>query len=195
MNKNDLRYLKTEENMRLAMLTLLKQKSPDKITVREICQLSKCSRNTFYLHYDIKEETYKAIVDEVLQNLSDVFNPVVSQVREITQEIQEQYVRNIISQVDQYRDSLSVLIETDQGSFYKLLYQTIRESILQSSSQISKKTDLALYQLQASYMAGALTAFIFDWLGNPSLNSDEVLTILERIHLTTMETSRQILRE
>ena len=42
-NQSDLRAVKTEENLRTALISLLHVKELKKITVKDICDKSKCS--------------------------------------------------------------------------------------------------------------------------------------------------------
>lgn len=51
MNTNDIRYIKTHNNINDAVVSLLRQKKFDKISVKDICDTAKISRGTFYLHY------------------------------------------------------------------------------------------------------------------------------------------------
>ena len=50
--KQDVRILKTKERLRNALLSLLKDKPLDEITISEICNKASVNRNTFYSHYE-----------------------------------------------------------------------------------------------------------------------------------------------
>ncbi|RIP27513.1 TetR/AcrR family transcriptional regulator, partial [Staphylococcus gallinarum] len=50
----DSRILKTKRNTRKALITLLKHKKYDDISVKDICEVAGISRGTFYLHYKDK---------------------------------------------------------------------------------------------------------------------------------------------
>lgn len=54
MEKIDLRVVKTKENITHSFLELLEKKSIEKITVKELCEKARISRNTFYQHYHIR---------------------------------------------------------------------------------------------------------------------------------------------
>ena len=54
MEKIDLRVVKTKENITHSFLELLEKKSIEKITVKELCEKARISRNTFYQHYQYK---------------------------------------------------------------------------------------------------------------------------------------------
>ena len=52
MKNPDTRVRYTRKALRNALLELLKEKSIDRITVKEICERAELNRGTFYLHYE-----------------------------------------------------------------------------------------------------------------------------------------------
>ena len=70
MNKSESKYFNTAVKMDLALISLLKEKPFDYITVSEICKKAGVNRSTFYLHYetigDLLEETTRYILDDFL---------------------------------------------------------------------------------------------------------------------------------
>ena len=70
MNKSESKYYNTAVKMDLALISLLKEKPFDYITVSEICKKAGVNRSTFYLHYetigDLLEETTRYIFDDFL---------------------------------------------------------------------------------------------------------------------------------
>ena len=54
--KVDIRVQKTKERLKRSLLSMLKEKNIDRISISEICRLSGINRNTFYQHYkDIRD--------------------------------------------------------------------------------------------------------------------------------------------
>lgn len=56
MNKSESKYFNTAAKMDLALISLLKKKPLEYITVREICETAGVNRSTFYLHYETIED-------------------------------------------------------------------------------------------------------------------------------------------
>ena len=52
MNKSESKYFNTATKMDLALISLLKKKPFEYITVSEICETAGVNRSTFYLHYE-----------------------------------------------------------------------------------------------------------------------------------------------
>ena len=70
MNKAESKYFNTATKMDLALISLLKKKTFEYITVSEICETAKVNRSTFYLHYetigDLLNETKRYLLNDFL---------------------------------------------------------------------------------------------------------------------------------
>ena len=74
MNKSESKYFNTASKMDLALISLLKKKSFEYITVSEICKTAGVNRSTFYLHYenigDLLDEAIRYLLDDFLTYFS-----------------------------------------------------------------------------------------------------------------------------
>ena len=75
MNKSESKYFNTATKMDLALISLLKKKPFEYITVSEICETAGVNRSTFYLHYetigDLLNETTRYLLDGFLSYFSN----------------------------------------------------------------------------------------------------------------------------
>ena len=71
--KEDRRIVRTKKNLKRALLTLLKEKDLNELTITEVSQFAECNRVTFYAHYKDLNDLLTAIVDDYLQQLIDYF--------------------------------------------------------------------------------------------------------------------------
>src|SRR5690349_18583595 len=75
-DKLDRRVQRTRQSLRTALLTLIKEKGYDSISIEEITERANVGRATFYLHYKDKEdlllEEFSEMANEKVQVLSDV---------------------------------------------------------------------------------------------------------------------------
>ena len=63
----------TKKAIMLSLLELLKTKSIDKVTVKDICDECEINRNTFYYYYkDIYDVLNSIFMQEIEKNLRDV---------------------------------------------------------------------------------------------------------------------------
>lgn len=76
--KKNQQYAATDEKIKEALLTLLREKELPKVTVKGICQLSGINRSTFYEHYidiyDLAQKVEQEIFQELLGQYQD-FQP------------------------------------------------------------------------------------------------------------------------
>lgn len=71
-NREDRRIAKTRRALREALLELLEQKGPDRVTVTELCRRADINRGTFYLHYRDVYDLLEQYTDEVLEGFRGV---------------------------------------------------------------------------------------------------------------------------
>jgi len=67
----DIRVVKSKENIVKSLFILLDIEKYQHITVEQICQYARCSRSTFYSHYDSKEGVLKEIIDDYMSQFND----------------------------------------------------------------------------------------------------------------------------
>ena len=65
--KDDRRVRRTKANIKRAFIELLKEKSLQKITVRELSERADINRKTFYAYYTGMEELLTSVMDEMLE--------------------------------------------------------------------------------------------------------------------------------
>lgn len=193
MNKNDLRYRKTEANLKHAYLSLLRQADCRSITVRKLCTLAQCARNTFYQHYPDLKALEHAIVGELLNDISGAFRPVGNPIAPIPAHTQQQYVANIIAGVTAQQATLRVLLAKDDGSFQKQLADVIAATILNQTKSFSTLADTAINRLNTAYLASAIAGFIASWLSQPDVDATLAQATLLTIHQATIQTSARYL--
>lgn len=73
MKKADTRVQITKQMLKTAILELLREKSIDKITVKELCDRAGLNRGTFYLHYDSPIALLKDIENQFLEENTKLF--------------------------------------------------------------------------------------------------------------------------
>ena len=68
----DIRVTKTQNRIRNGMMRLLKIKTYETITVKDICKESQISRTTFYSHYNDKEHFIYSHLNELLKRKKNI---------------------------------------------------------------------------------------------------------------------------
>ena len=71
----DLRMLKTRKQIKTAFLALRERLMPEKIKVKDICEMAKINKTTFYHHYtdsiELSNEIDEAAIDQVMMDFTD----------------------------------------------------------------------------------------------------------------------------
>ncbi len=65
----DRRITKTKEALKKALVSLLKEKDLNKITVKELCERADINRGTFYTHYKDQVDLYNSVLNELFASL------------------------------------------------------------------------------------------------------------------------------
>ena len=181
MNKNENKYFQTAKRMDDALVFLLNKKDFNFITVKEICNVAKVNRSTFYLHYDNTRD----LLDEVLNNLSKSFN--------------EHFKNKTISNIDSlnlndlllFNDSMIVpYLEFIKEN--KNVYKTVKDnpSLFSVHSYMNYSLDI-IYKIMdrfnidkklkdyyLTFYINGLSSLIMNWCNNDFDLSIEELTAL-----------------
>lgn len=169
MNKNDLRYKKTEDKIRSAFISLLKTRSIGKISVKDICEEAGCSRNAFYLHYEAKEDLYEAIVNSILEKLIGALQSDTNIFESQDETAVGQYYDRIVEAIVSNREELDVLIERDQGVLMMRLAKAISTGSEESMSAFTSRKPSPESSLNAAFLSAGIVGFIYEWFTNPGI--------------------------
>ena len=74
MKFTDIRYLRTEKLIFDALISLLSEKSYEKISVQDITDRAMINRATFYAHYADKDQLQAGIQKQLMDQLSDMID-------------------------------------------------------------------------------------------------------------------------
>lgn len=180
----DLRVQKTLHNIRKSMMELLAQKTVSEITVKEICDGAKCSRNTFYLHYPYKEALYEEILDDCIAKVQSGFINLIKGVDETEMEYTKRCVHSFVTALYEAKPMLTTILFSDStNTFCCRLTNAVREALLNESSRISSEAaDSETYKLIARYCASGVVGFFLGWFEDTDMDISEAESILLALH-------------
>ena len=92
MNKSESKYFNTARCMDEALISLLKVKNLEYITVKEICEKAGVNRSTFYLHY----ETIADLVNETIEAVNQRFMSYFADTKGIAEELNHTDLSNLV---------------------------------------------------------------------------------------------------
>ncbi|HIQ85896.1 MAG TPA: TetR/AcrR family transcriptional regulator [Candidatus Scatomorpha gallistercoris] len=184
-NENDLRIIKTRQNITDSFLALLAKKPLEEISVTEICAGAKCSRNTFYLHYPYKEALYDALMDELIDQVKQAFMPNERITGENFEDYALRHTRLMGQAALSVKDQLKPVLAGDHNDvFFRKLLNVLRDTLMQSTEAnfgVKVKLD-EKYRLICWYCASAMVGFLMACYYDVDIPDEEALDILCAMH-------------
>ena len=173
MNKSESKYFNTAIKMDLALVSLLKKKPFDYITVSEICEEAGVNRSTFYLHYetigDLLQETTRYLLDDFLTYFSTgtkaiAFNLTDSELSDLIF-ICDKYLSPYLSYVKDHKEMFGAALRYNQTlgfeDVYKRMFDNIFNPILERFHYPSSNRQYVMM-----YYLNGINAIILEWLRN-----------------------------
>ena len=158
----DRRVRKTRRQLRECLISLLKEKKVQDITVRELTDMADLNRGTFYLHYkdvfDLLEKTEAELQDE--------FNQLVLKHDAVDLKQRPAVIFNeIYSLVYENADLIEILLgENGDLNFVNRLKKLIREKCLKDWMEEFRTGNPAVFDAFFSYIASGCVGLVQYWL-------------------------------
>ncbi len=169
MNKSESKYFNTATKMNLALITLLKEKPFEYITVSEICKTAGVNRSTFYLHYETIGELLNETVGYLLNDFRSYFSVDMVDLAECeTKElvfICDKYLTPYLSYIKDHREIFATALSHNTAlgfeNVYKRLFDNIFNPILE---RFNYSTGDRQYVMM--YYLNGINAIVLEWLKN-----------------------------
>ncbi|GAA0594388.1 TetR/AcrR family transcriptional regulator [Virgibacillus siamensis] len=162
--KQDLRIIKTQENLRYALLKLLKSKPLESITIAELCRLAKINRGTFYLHYKDVHGVFKHYVEVIVEDLWRSYEEPYHKTNYKIEKIQADMIK-IFHHVKEYQDFYQIVFdERVPMMYYYLLFDTIRSFMRESVDEALQRAEPGMNSdYLISYQTNAILGILIEW--------------------------------
>lgn len=158
----DRRVRKTRRQLRECLVTLLKEKKVQDITVRELTDMADLNRGTFYLHYkdvfDLLEKTETELQEE--------FNQLV--MKHSAEDLKQRpavIFNEIYALVYDNADLIEILLgENGDLNFVNRLKQLIREKCLQDWMEVFRSGNPNAFDAFFSFIVSGCVGIVQYWL-------------------------------
>ena len=173
MNKSESKYFNTATKMDLALISLLKKKPFEYITVSEICETAGVNRSTFYLHYetigDLLGETTRYLLDDFLgyftadtkSAVENLKNRKLDELVFTDDKYLVPYLTYIQENKEVFRTALLHIGSLGFEDVYKRMFKNIFAPIL---NRFRYSTDIQQYVMM--YYLNGINAIVLEWLRN-----------------------------
>lgn len=133
MNKSESKYFNTAAKMDLALISLLKKKPLEYITVSEICETAGVNRSTFYLHYetigDLLNETARYLLNDFWTYFSADNHAVSLNVTDCDQNelifICDKYLTPYLSYIKDHREAFATVLSHNKAFGFEDVYRQL----------------------------------------------------------------------
>ncbi|MDY2985621.1 MAG: TetR/AcrR family transcriptional regulator [Synergistes jonesii] len=164
MNCNDLRFIKTEENLKKSLLYMLESNRLEDISIKAICQEAKCSRNAFYQHYQTKESLYNAILGDIIATIEEGTQPMDRNQSAMNDQKIKAYTYKFLRIIDEHRSEFKSLRNGNE-LFLTLLSNFLYHAYLKHYSYVTDGKQITDQgELITRYFCCGIAGFIEQWL-------------------------------
>ena len=179
----DKRIEKTKHMIKSAMLNLMKKKSFNKITVKEICENAFTSRITFYTYYENKNELVEDIAADIKDEIMTHYEQLQIKNNASNNIIQAHIniIDSILETEQKYFDNTGYTPHTISPEMQLYYFKYIKQFVAETENRLVKINPKYPEKLFSAFLAGGVWAYIgeAESCGHPKqATSDEIKNLL-----------------
>lgn len=186
MVKDDLRRIKTRENISKHFIQMLASRSFNDITIKELVAECRINKTTFYRNfndkYDLLDSIIKYLSVRFQQSLSpDILNMIISKDEQDT----AKYLGPLLDYFEEYRQTLLILQKCDLAHcLFDSMENTLRDLLLANAKKQFPQSN-SVTALYCGLIASNILTTIKWWhITDNQLSREEIIrTIHTTIHL------------
>ncbi|KRM62651.1 TetR family transcriptional regulator [Paucilactobacillus vaccinostercus DSM 20634] len=181
-SKTDPRVIKTRNNLKKALVQLMKQYKVENISVQKITEKASITRGTFYLHYKDKQDFIERSLSEILDDFFDAvmidgtdYLPAINTdepIRVFSQQRAFKYIEN-------EAETFDVLINNQENEpFFDHLYARLADYLQKFHQQVGAQfAELGVpVNLEISFIVSAELGLIKNWLRDGMIYTPRYMT-------------------
>lgn len=178
--RKDRRVQRTQQLLEAALLSLIKEKEFDLITVQEIIDRANIGRATFYAHYENKEDLIESGFEGLLATLREQQREARSRHTGDDRQLFA-FSRYLLAHANEHRDIFPAMVSKRGGALIQhllrnLLVKVVREDVRATIPRGGQVSEEAVVQ----FVSGGLFGLMMWWLGSRKRISVEEMDRLSR---------------
>jgi AcrR family transcriptional regulator len=168
MNKNDKRYIQTEELILNVFAKLIYENGFDKVTVKDITKSAGISRGAFYIHYQDKYELLSYCENRIMKQLRYLFSDAISRSCGCNEEdLKKFFIKIIYYYKENYLIVSSLLSENRNSELEIWIRENVGNNVLKFYYNITGKDKPSIsVEYLSSYLYYAHLGIISEWFHN-----------------------------
>ncbi len=177
--KTDRRILRTERRLQDALVMLLKTKSIQQISVRELANTANITRATFYTHYRNPMDMLRHLQDKMVSQIIEIINTFLNV---DTSEFFIQLFRYFANDV-RYPNLL--FIPTGEDSTFQRIGFMIIDKHLMTWTRLHPDKKQIDYKYYCTYIVFGCIAILHQWIENGMKESPETMAEMAQSFIPT----------
>jgi len=191
--RRDRRVERTQQFLREALVSLIREKGFETLTVQDIIDRANVGRATFYSHFDNKDDLLVSGFEDLRASLKGRQRDAFARGRTLEDRVLG-FSRDVFAHTHEYRDAFRAMVGRRSGAIVqRILHKLVVELVREDVKRMDARGDGSTVHADAlvHFIAGALVGVLMWWLdGRPRLSVDEVNAYFRRLALPSLKAAR-----
>jgi AcrR family transcriptional regulator len=185
----DRRVQRTRRLLQQALLSLIREKGFEALTVQDILDRADVGRATFYAHFDNKEDLLVSGIEGLRVTLKEGQRRALAQATRGEERVLA-FSHELFEHVDSHRDVFQAMVGKRSGAvirqmFHKMLLDLVREDVKAAAPSADARPPSA--EARAQFIAGGLFGLVLWWVdASRRLSVEEVDAAFRRLALPAL---------
>lgn len=191
--RRDRRVERTQQLIRGALLSLIRERGFEALTVQEIIDRANVGRATFYAHFENKDDLLVSGFDDLRASLKASQRDALSRGRTIEDRVFG-FSHEVFAHTNEYREVFRAMVGKRSGAvvqrlLHKLVGDLVREDV--KATMITSEKTAVPPEALVQFIAGALFGLVMWWLGGKMrLSVTEVNALFRRLAIPALRAAR-----
>lgn len=178
----DRRVRKTRKQLRECLVSLLKEKKVQEITVRELTEMADLNRGTFYLHY---KDVYDLLEKTETELQTDFYELFQKHDAEDLRQCPSALFREIYTLVYNNADLIEILLgENGDLNFVNRLKKLIQEKCIHNWMEVFRTDNPVVFDAFCSFIVSGCVGMVQYWLQTGLKETPEEMAKLTEVFIT-----------
>ena len=157
----------TKMLLKQSLIELMREKSIHEISIKDICQGADINRSTFYRHYNTQYELYDNILEDITDNISEIY--VSCSDNENKTQV---FLTEVLKYIEANRDTFLVILSGKSNVSMGETFNRFTNRFIDGENT----SEFKVYIIQ--FVAAGMTSFIWSWLNKESRHSAEEVALI-----------------
>lgn len=192
MKKEDLRIIKTKQAIKDSFIELVEVKGYNRVSVTDIVKKANINRNTFYLHYEDKDDLIKKLVAETTEKMGAALGATQFLRNASLSDIKEFQIRwgfrNLLRMVIPEQEFLRViLMDESLNGYFDRMYYVVKKNLSDKLNVKNPRSNLIF-----EYTVSGMMGLVKQWILYSPTSPAETAKILAQLAYTNLQQFKDI---